>query len=43
VIAVTPTSSSAEGFYDINSSFTVSFSAQSAASVQVVDEDQVGS
>lgn len=43
VIAVTPTSSSAEGFYDINSSFTVSFSAQSAASVKVVDEDQVGS
>jgi len=43
VIAVTPTSSSAEGFYDINSSVTVSFSAQSAASVKVVDENQVGS
>lgn len=31
VIAVTPTSSAAQGFYDINGSFSVSSSAQSAA------------
>lgn len=43
VIAVTPTSSSAQGFYDINSSFSVSQNAQAAAQVNVVDEDQVGS
>ena len=43
VIAVTPTSSAAQGFYDINSSFSVSSSAQSAATVAIVDQDQVGS
>ena len=46
VIAVTPTSGSAQGFYDINSSFSVtstSSSTQAATAVPVVDENQVGS
>lgn len=43
VIAVSPTTSSAEGFYAINSSFSISSSGQASASVAVVDENAVGS
>ena len=46
VIAVTPVSGTAQGFYDINSSFSVtttSSSTQAATAVPVVDENQVGS
>lgn len=44
IIAVTPTSGAAQGFYDINSSFSVtSTSSRTASEVAVVDENQVGS
>lgn len=43
IIAVTPTTSSAEGFYQIDSSFTISTSSQASASVTVVDENAMGS
>ena len=46
VIAVTPVSGTAQGSYDINSSFSVtstSSSTQASTAVPVVDENQVGS
>jgi hypothetical protein len=44
IIGVVPTSSAAQGFYDIESSFTVSSSSsQSAAAPAVVDENGLGS
>ncbi len=46
VIAVTPVSGSAQGFYDINSSFSVtttSSSTKASTAVPVVDENEVGS
>lgn len=43
VIAVSPTTSNGEGFYNIDSSFSISSSSQASASVAVVDENAVGS
>lgn len=43
IIAVSPTTSSDEGFYKIDSSFSISSSSQASASVAVVDENAVGS
>lgn len=43
IIAVTPTNTSSEGFYTIDSSFSITSSAQASASVAVVDENAVGS